>query len=140
MTQVTLFILALFGAPWIVDWILGYLLPPSSGDVSSFLVRFVPVVWTPTILALLFMQIEGGVAGVREELQARLRYSRGSARWFVLAAVLPALAVTLAVFSARAFEDGAPFTPSAGILPMIGVQIVTGAIGEELGWRGFLLP
>lgn len=44
------------------------------------------------------------------------------------------------MFSARAVGHSAAFTPLAGIPLMIGLQIITGAIGEELGWRGFLLP
>lgn len=69
MTQVVLFVLALFAAPWIVDWILSFLLPPSSGDLSSFLARFVPSIWMPTVIALLFVGIADGAAGVRDELR-----------------------------------------------------------------------
>jgi membrane protease YdiL (CAAX protease family) len=50
------------------------------------------------------------------------------------------LATAIAVFIARAAGDGSPFIPSAGIPAMFVVQLVTGAVGEELGWRGFLLP
>jgi hypothetical protein len=53
---------------------------------------------------------------------------------------VPALATAIAVFSARAAGDGGPFIPSAAILVMLVLQLVTGAVGEELGWRGFLLP
>jgi membrane protease YdiL (CAAX protease family) len=135
VTQIVLFLVALFSIPWI----LGFLLPPPSGDLSSFLVAFVPVVWTPTIIALLFVLAEGGPAGVRKELKARLSYRHGSGKWLLVASIVPILAMLVSVFSARAVGDGAPFIRSASIPQMIGLQIITGAIGEELGWRGFLL-
>jgi membrane protease YdiL (CAAX protease family) len=46
----------------------------------------------------------------------------------------------IAVFIARAAGDAAPFIPSAAIPMMVVLQVLTGAVGEELGWRGFLLP
>jgi uncharacterized protein len=57
----------------------------------------------------------------------------------VLAALVPILAVAAAVISARAANADAPFVASSALLQVIGIQIVTGAVGEELGWRGFLL-
>jgi uncharacterized protein len=58
----------------------------------------------------------------------------------VVAGMVPALATTVAVLTARAAGDGGPFISSAAIPVMIVLQLVTGAVGEELGWRGFLLP
>jgi hypothetical protein len=55
VTRVALFLDALFIVPWLLDFVL----PTPSGDLSSFLVSFVPLVWTPTILALLFVQLAG---------------------------------------------------------------------------------
>ena len=52
---------------------------------------------------------------------------------------MPVLAVAGAVVCARAAGAGAPFVASSALLQVIGIQIVTGAVGEELGWRGFLL-
>jgi uncharacterized protein len=139
MRQVALFVLALFAAPWIVDWILGFLLPPPSGDLSSFLARFVPSIWMPTVIALLFVGIADGAAGVRDELKARLSYRRDSGRWLIVAGVVPMLAMLIAVFSARGAGDSAAFISADGIPSMIGLQVITGAVGEEFGWRGFLL-
>ena len=44
-----------------------------------------------------------------------------------------------ALLSARAVGDAAPFTPASSLPVMVGLQMITGAIGEELGWRGYLL-
>jgi membrane protease YdiL (CAAX protease family) len=57
----------------------------------------------------------------------------------LLAGIGPALATLIAVVVARAAGDGAPFIPSAAVLPVVIVQLATGAVGEEFGWRGFLL-
>jgi membrane protease YdiL (CAAX protease family) len=59
--------------------------------------------------------------------------------WLLIAAGVPAVAMVTAVFAARATGDGTPFIPTAAIPIMVGVQVITGAIGEEFGWRGFLL-
>jgi membrane protease YdiL (CAAX protease family) len=84
--------------------------------------------------------IDGGPSAVRKEIRARLSYRRGSGRWLLLAGIAPPLATAIAVFTARAAGDGSPFIPLGAIPAMLVVQLVTGAVGEELGWRGFLLP
>ena len=103
MRDLALFVVALFAVPWMLDLVL----PALSGDLTSFLIAFVPT---------------------------------GAARWLALAVILPIVAVAVALLSARAVGDAAPFTPASGLPLMIGIQIITGAIGEELGWRGYLLP
>jgi len=135
MLEIVLFISALFLAPWLLD----ALIPPPGDTLRSFLVAFIPSVWSPTVLAIGFVLARGGLAGLRHELGARLSYRRGSARWILLAAIVPILAVAAAVLSARATGAAAPFVASSALLQVIGIQIVTGAVGEELGWRGFLL-
>lgn len=60
--------------------------------------------------------------------------------WVAFAAVVPMAATVVAVFGARAAGDGAPFIPASALPTVIGLQIATGAVGEELGWRGYLLP
>lgn len=76
-----------------MDWILGFFLAPPSGSLSSFLARFVPAIRTPTLLALLFVGIADGTAGMRYELKARLSYRRGAGRWLIVAALVPLLAM-----------------------------------------------
>src|SRR5688572_16191685 len=136
MWHLGLFVVALFAVPWMLDLVH----PTPSGDLTSFLIAFVPTVWSPTIIAVVFVLVGGGVAALREELKARFRYYHGASRWLALAVILPIVAVAAALLSARAVGDAAPFTPASGLPVMIGVQIITGAIGEELGWRGYLLP
>ena len=54
------------------------------------------------------------------------------ARWLILAGTLPIVVATVAIVSARAAGDTAPFISSSAILPAVGLQIITGAVGEEL--------
>jgi CAAX protease family protein len=136
MRQVALFLVSVFGVTWTL---LFFLRPVSAqGELWTVLAWLLPTVWSPTIIALILMRsVEGAPKGA---VRASLTYRRGSARWLILAGIVPALATASAVFIARAAGDGVPFIPSAAILPMLILQLLTGAVGEELGWRGFLLP
>jgi membrane protease YdiL (CAAX protease family) len=137
--QVLLFLAVLFGFTW--PW--GYYIARpllASPDVSRFLAGLLPSVWAPTIVAVGLVSSSDGLVGLREELGARLRLRQGSARWLLLAGAAPIILTTAAMFGARAAGDAAPFIPPGAMLSAIGMQVITGAVGEELGWRGYLLP
>ena len=138
MNQVALFLLILFGITWGLGFFVALMPPP--GNLQEFLVAFLPQVWAPTIISLILVRLAEGAGSVRKEITDRLSYKSGTARWLALAGILPATATCVAVFTARAAGDDAPFVSSAALPLGIGMQFITGAVGEELGWRGFLLP
>jgi membrane protease YdiL (CAAX protease family) len=137
MAQVSLFLTGIFAVPWG----LCFALRPAAtqGGLGVLLAWLLPSVWAPTIFALTLTIWSSGAAGVKQEI-GRLSFRPGAGRWLVVAAVFPALVTAIAVWSGRAVGDAGPFTAPGGILTMVTLQFVTGAVGEELGWRGFLLP
>ncbi len=138
MTQIALFLVSVFGVTWTLLLVLRSV--AAQGELWPVLAWILPTVWSPTIVALVLTRSMEGPGAVRKEIKARLSYRRGSGRWLLLAGIAPLLGTAIAVFTARAAGDGNPFIPSAAIPAMFVVQLVTGAVGEELGWRGFLLP
>src|SRR6267378_3515202 len=120
MAQVSLFLTGVFA----VTWGLCFALRPAArqGGLGVFLAWLLPTVWAPTIIALSVALWSSGVAGVRKEIR-RLSFRRGARHW-----------------SGRSAGDSRPFTASGAVPTMVILQLVTGAVGEELGWRGFLLP
>lgn len=97
----------------------------------------------PTLGALLTALVLAGPAGVRALLQP-LWPRRGAAGWLVLAVVAPVILAVVAV-AITAVSRGASLLPATGAPAALLVAFVTpivlgGGLGEEIGWRGFMLP
>jgi len=133
--RLLLFVVCLF----LVPWLLGFVLPSSAPTLQSFLATLIPVVWTPTLLTLVFLVAEGGPSSVARELRARLQIRCGYRGWLAAAVTVPVVAVAIGLVVTRAAGDAAPFIPSSALATTVLIQVVTGAIGEELGWRGYVL-
>jgi membrane protease YdiL (CAAX protease family) len=138
MKLAAIFVVLLFGFSWSWSYVARSLF--GSGDMLRFLAGLLPSVWAPTVIAVILTLWVGGTPELRRELKARLSLREGSGRWLALAAGVPIVVTAAAMASARTVGDSAPYVASSAILPTIGLQVVTGALGEELGWRGYLLP
>jgi uncharacterized protein len=96
-------------------------------------------VWSPTVIALALSFSFEGAPGVRNLLGSLFR-GFSKTKWYVIGILVPVAAVATAIITARHSHFGAAFIPLAALPMTVGLQIVTGAMGEELGWRAFLLP
>jgi membrane protease YdiL (CAAX protease family) len=98
--------------------------------------------WTPNMAAFLVLGLVLREAGGIRKLVSGWGKWRVGVRWYV-AAISPLLVAFLAagILLALGGRRTEPAGPVIGRLLMSFVlSIVTGALGEELGWRGFLLP
>jgi membrane protease YdiL (CAAX protease family) len=129
--------------PYIV---LVYILPLPILSLRYFDLPFEPILiyasWTPNIAAFLVLGVilrEKG--GVRDLVSGWGKWRVGT-RWY-LAAISP---LFIALLAAEVFIvlGGSTIVPEQPIgfplLMSIFLSLITGAMGEELGWRGFLLP
>jgi membrane protease YdiL (CAAX protease family) len=80
-----------------------------------------------------------GTSGVRNLLGLLFRGSSKNSLWYLIGVLVPVAAVAFAIIMARHLHFGAAFIPLAALPLTLGLQVFTGAMGEELGWRGFLL-
>jgi len=134
----------------------GYLLPTIDGftafvqsgfsDANHLIVSvvFSLAVYGPLIGALIVTRLVSGKVGVAE-LWGRIIKWRIGVRWY-LAVLLMALALSVIPFLLVAlthlaeFDSNGVFALAPFILPLFLWQILTSGLGEEPGWRGFLLP
>jgi membrane protease YdiL (CAAX protease family) len=135
--DVFLFLLGVYGSTWALCLTLRS--AAAAGSVQAVYTFFFGTVWAPTAIALLLALTFGGRRSGTDLLRRLFRAPR-SAGWFAAAAVVPFVTISLAVLAARAQGHIAP-RPELSSWPLIiGLQVATGATGEELGWRGFLVP
>lgn len=127
---------AIFSALTILLSFAAYLLP-----LPRQAVPFV-IILIPAILAVLMAAMTGGASAVRTLLDRLTRW-RVSLKWLLIAIAVP-FAMRLAI-SLIALLLGLipsiqlrPLTPAEAILLV--VIFIIGAIPEELGWRGYVLP
>jgi membrane protease YdiL (CAAX protease family) len=96
-------------------------------------------VWSPTVIALALSFFYEGTSGVRSLLGLLFRGFSKNNLWYLIGILVPFAAVVSAIIIARYLHSGAAFLPLAALPFTLGLQVFTGAMGEELGWRGFLL-
>lgn len=95
-------------------------------------------VFTPSIVALVLTAITYGKKGVLE-LFVKQTVEKTTFKWLLLSVIgIPVLA-SLAMLTSLSFDISKFGLRTTQLLPQI-VVIVLIAIGEEYGWRGFLLP
>lgn len=128
------------GALYAMTLAWAYFFPPTATTLSGFLVSFVPAVWLPTALAVALTAASTGWTGVKREVAARLTVPNNTVGLFLIAALLPASITLAAAFISRTSGDGAAWIPRGAIAVAVLLQVITGAVGEELGWRGFVVP
>jgi membrane protease YdiL (CAAX protease family) len=124
-----------------VTWLACLLLRSTfaAGHLWALFTFLFVTVWSPTVIALALSFSFEGAPGVRNLLGSLFR-GFSKTKWYVIGILVPVAAVATAIIIARHAHSGANFIPLAALPVTVGLQIVTGAMGEELGWRGFLLP
>lgn len=107
-----------------------------AGDYSISFTQFGPLF--ATLLLLKLKRDESTVL----EIKNGLRFSTHNTHWYALAALIPIALTGISAFVLTAFFDSQYHawsgTPVFYILNL--AAMLLGSIGEEIGWRGYLLP
>jgi membrane protease YdiL (CAAX protease family) len=127
-----IYFVLVFGLEWILFFALASVVQP--------LVALLIGSWLPNVVGVLVAGMARGRAGLRELLSKVLLW-RINFKWYAIALFLPPtmgfLAIGLYVLSGRPAPQAAPMNQ---LLPIAVLAVFTGAMGEELGWRGTALP
>lgn len=95
-------------------------------------------VLSPSIVALILTARTSGRSGVKE-LFVKQTLQKARLKWFVLSLFGIPFIASLAMLTALNFDIAAFHLRTTQLLPQM-VVIVVIAVGEEYGWRGYLLP
>jgi membrane protease YdiL (CAAX protease family) len=130
----SMFVLALIFGSDVSLAIATDLLPPAAAQLGAL---------SSSLAAIILVVVEGRKDGLRE-LLSRFLIWRVGLQWWAVAlffAVLPSVAA-LYLFSLLGgpLADWRGLPPLYTVLPMFLLYTIAAGIGEEFGWRGFLLP
>jgi uncharacterized protein len=129
-------LLAYFVLVFGIEWLLVLILPAFVPAMIALLIGS----WLPNAIGLLVTGVAGGRAALRE-LFAKVLLWRIGLRWFAIALLLPVALTILAIGLYTLLGNAMPvFAPASQLLPIVLIAVFTGALGEELGWRGTALP
>lgn len=130
-TLVAYFVLV-FGLEWLLVFFLAPLVPP--------MIVLLIGSWLPNAAGLLVTGIAGGRAGLRELLTKVVLWRIGL-KWYAVALFVPMAMTLLAIGLYTALGHAPPDpVPASQLWPVLLGAVFTGALGEELGWRGTALP
>ena len=131
---ISLFALALIiGAPLTLALVAG-LLPPEASQLGAL---------SSSLAAIVLVLVEGRKGGLRE-LLGRFLIWRVGLQWWAIAlffAAIPSVAgLYLFDLLSGPSVDWSGQPPLYTVVPMFILYTIAAGIGEEFGWRGFLLP
>lgn len=141
--RILMFVPITYGISWIC-WLPTVRFIPLNLFESSTSVMLLLVIgiYSPTISAILISSINGGWPDVKDLLKKYIVW-RVEIFWYIASILFFPLVYLLSVFAYRIFH-GSIGSIHYGVLPIIPVlvfiSIFLGPLGEELGWRGFMLP
>ncbi|HSB65798.1 MAG TPA: type II CAAX endopeptidase family protein [Anaerolineales bacterium] len=129
-------LIAYFGLVFGVEWLLVISI---SSWVSPLLALLIGS-WLPNLIGLLVTGVAGGSSGLGN-LFSKVIHWRIGFKWYAAALFFPIvialLSIILYFFYNHKFLG---FAPMNQLLTILIGAIFTGALGEELGWRGTALP
>lgn len=139
--QLPIFVALTFAISWAIWWGMASMslgIATSGGAVLNIV-----ALSGPSIAAIILSAALGG--GALGRLLDGFSIARASAKWVIVALVLP-LAMIVVAIAVSVLASGAP-TPviTIALLGVLATEFVRilflgGPLGEELGWRGFALP
>jgi membrane protease YdiL (CAAX protease family) len=96
--------------------------------------------WLPNAVGVFVTWVAGGRQGLRE-LFSRVVLWRIGLKWYAIALSVPIILAFLAIGLYMVLGNTAPDpAPASQLWPIFLSAVLTGAMGEELGWRGTALP
>lgn len=135
------FIFAAYGIFWILLAVIGVLL--SFGMPQKY-VKIASTIssWTPTLAVfILFSKLNTGCDSRISFIKSRFRgkdwIKPALILFLVQAAIFFAASAVISLISNISYENVLSFSPSAVLITFIST-ILSGPLGEELGWRGYL--
>jgi len=149
LTELSLYLAGAFGLTWAIVGLYIWNMETASrlfGPMKLGAPAFYLAVCAPSIAAVAVAALRGGRAGLADLFGSLVRVR--AAWWWVAISVLGYPAIWLVVALVRAAGEGSlasfDFTPWLVTLPLLLAAghflRDPGALGEELGWRGFALP
>jgi len=119
-----------------IEWLAVLILPPLVPPMIALLIGS----WLPNAVGVFVTWLAGGRAGLRE-MFSKVVLWRIDFRWYAVALFAPMTMAFLAIGLSMLFGNPVPdFPPTSQLLPIVLGAVFTGAMGEELGWRGTALP
>lgn len=129
-------ILSYFGLVFITEWFLFFAL---SGIIQPMVAILIGS-WLPNCIGVLVTYVSDGKPGLRI-LADKIVLWQVDRRWYLSALLAPGIAAAIALGINSFFLNQRLELAPQNQIPLILVSaIFTGALGEELGWRGTALP
>ncbi len=137
------FVAIAYGISWICWLPIIKFIPLNLSESPKFVIfLFVVGVYSPTVSAILCSAVISGRSTVKALIKKYFLW-RVEVLWYIAAILFFPLVYILCIFFYK-ISYGSIGSIQYGVLPIIPVlvfvSIFFGPLGEELGWRGFLLP